>query len=352
MSLALPFACLCILSAVVAARLGYLPSMQGNEFFSRITLLIVGKPIQPGDDIFLGAGPDIAAIEIGRAIGPFFAIGIGLAMLSWCASHLPARLRQSTNSLSENRNVALLLWSWIAGCGLAVVSLSGFPFLYRVDFIICGLFAITTTELFFQLFADQATADASRRRTAAVVIAVVAAALIGGVYSSNWTWSERFSGYQAMLRPTEVVAVGVILLFAALTFVPARRIQILGLAVTISLSVALDRSALSAVFKVYSYGRLPEHSTAIAHYDASDLKTDRWLQTNMHDYIIVSDPYTLGLAQAITGAPSTYLFSNLDTVNNTIANQVKDVFSAIVDKESAKDRAVQACASLSPLLAN
>ncbi|WP_213770069.1 hypothetical protein [Bradyrhizobium sp. dw_78] len=353
LSLALPSICMLVLANVVATRLGYIPAVRGDEFFSHITLLVFGKPIEPGDDMVLGAGSDVAAIEISRAIGPLFAAGIGLMIAWWCATHRPARLAQSINSQSQGRNIALLFWSWISGCVLCMVALSGFPFLYRIAFIISGLFTVTATELFFQLFKDPIAANSSGRRIVAVITAAVVAALVIGVYSFSWTPNLGYSGYQAMLRPLEMTGVALVLLSATLTFAPVRRLQIFGLAVVIGLSVVVDRSGISALFKVYSYGQLPDHATAVSHYDASDLKTALWLHNNIRDFVIVSDPYTLGFAEAITGAPGIYLFSNLDTVNEMTASRVKRVISAITETTSdTGGQALRACKSLFPLLAS
>jgi hypothetical protein len=349
----LPLICLAILTGVLAGRLGYLPSMNAAKVFSYITVILVGKPIEPGDDIILGAGPEAAAIEIGRAIGPLFTVGTGLMMAWWCATRLPESLTQSTNSASKSRNTTLLLWSWIMACGLCVTVLSGFPFLYRMVFVILGLFTVTVTELFFQLFVDPVPAPVRQRRIVAVMTVAVGAFLVAIAYSFAWPSNLPYGGYLAILRPFEVTGVALILVLAALTFVPSRRLQIVALAGTISLSIAIDRSGVSGLFKTYTYGRLPDSATAVSHYDESDLKTARWLRDNMRESIIVSDPYTLGFAKAITGAPGIYLFSNLDTVSEAAANQVKRVISAIAEPgNDATNTASTACASLAPLLTN
>jgi hypothetical protein len=157
-----------------------------------------------------------------------------------------------------------------------------------------------------------------------------------------------------MLRPLEVAGVSLVLLFAALTFARTRTTQIWSLAAVIGLSIALDRSGVSALFKVYSYGRLPDHAAVVSHYNAGDLTAAHWLHDNMRNAIVVSDPYTLGLVKAVAGVAGIYLFSNLDTVNEAAASQIKGVISAIVkpDHSSGGEQALSACAFLSPLLAN
>jgi hypothetical protein len=347
----LPLLCLAILTGVLAARLGYLPSMNTAKVFSYVTVFLVGKPIEPGDDMILGAGPEAAVIEIGRAIGPLFTIGTGLMMAWWCATRAPESLTQSTSSISKN--TTLLLWSWIMACGLLITVLSGFPFLYRTVFVILGLFTVTATELFFQLFVDPVPDPFQQRRIVAAITVAAGAFLVAVAYSFSWPSNLPYGGYLTMLRPFEITGVALTLVFAALTFVRSRRLQILALAATISLSIAVDRSGVSGLFKTYSYGRLPDHATAVSHYNESDLKTARWLRDNMRESIIISDPYTLGFAKAITGAPGIYLFSNLDTVSEAAANQVKRTISAIAEPGSdAKNTALTVCASLAPLLAN
>ncbi len=58
----------------------------------------------------------------------------------------------------------------------------------------------------------------------------------------------------------------------------------------------------------------------------------------MRNGIILSDPYTLGITQAITGAPAAYLFSNLDTVNGAVAKRSKSVLHAILQPAEAGNR--------------
>ena len=349
----LPLVCLAILVAVLAGRLGYLPPMNAARIFSYVTVALVGKPIEPGDDIILGAGPEAAAIEVGRALGPLFTIGTGLMMAWWYATRASGSLTEGTDSVFENRNTALLLWSWIMACGLCITVLSGFPFLYRTVFVIMGLFTITVTELVFQMCVDPLPDALRRRRMVAVMTVAAGAFLVAIAYSFAWPSKLPYGGYLAILRPFEVAGVALALVFASLTFARSRRLQIAALAGTIGLSVAVDRSGVSGLFKTYTYGRLPDHVTAVSHYDDSDLRAAHWLRDNMRESIIISDPYTLGMAKAITGAPGLYLFSNLDTVNEAAANQVKRILSAIAEPGNhAANTAFVACAALTPFLTN
>jgi hypothetical protein len=337
---------------VVAARFGYLPKMNASELFSHVTILILGRAITAGDEINLGAGPEIATIEIARAIGPLFAAGTGLLMMWWCATRRPKHLQQIESSL-EGQNVARLLWSWLMGCGLCLIVMSGFPFLYRTIFVVLGFFTISTTEVFFQLLFDPLSAPARQRRLVAVIAAAAVVSLAAGLYSISWLPNVPSSGYLAMLRSFELAGVATGLLFAALMFTRSRQLQLCGLAVVISLVAVVDRSGMSALFKTYSYGRLPDRTDAVSHYNASDLKTVNWLHDNMRNAVVISDPYTLGMAKAIAGTPGIYLFSNLDTVNGAIASQTKAVLWQLVEPAAGtKDQALRTCAALSPLLRN
>jgi hypothetical protein len=353
LALVLPLLCVCIVACVIASRLGYLPSMSANKIFSHVTLLIVGRAIKDGDEITLGAGPEIAVIEVGRAVGPLFAVGIGLAIAWWCKTYRPARLEQLVRFSPQNGNAARLLWSWVMGCALCLAVLSGFPFLYRIIFIITGVFAIATTEMFFQLLVDPLPDPFRQRRLVATSVSVATAVFVVGLYSFGWLSGLPYAGYQAMLRPMELAGMALVLSFAALAFTKSRAVQVCGLAAAVSLSVAIDRSGMATLFRVYSFGPLPSQATAVSHYDASDLTTARWLHDNRPKSLVISDPYTLGLAKAVAGAPGIYLFSNLDTVNRALERQAKAVISAIVAPAKAtKDQAPRGCATLWPFLKN
>jgi hypothetical protein len=352
-ALLLPFVCVCILSCVVAVRLGYLPSIKPDKLFSPITLLLFGRAIKDGDEIALGAGPEIAAIEVGRAMGPLFTFGIGLLIAWWCSANPPTKLKQLAASPRQSENAARLLWSWIAGCGLCLILLTGFPFLYRVIFITSGFFTIATTELVNQLLVDPLPDPVKRRRFVAGIAVIAVAALVAGLYAFGWPPDLPHSGYQATLRQSMMIGCTLLLLLAAVTFTRSRQVQIACLAAVIGLGVAIDRSGLWTLFRVYSYGRLPDQASVVSHYDASDLETDRWLHYNMRKAVIISDPYTLGMAKAIAGVPGIYLFSNLDTVNQETASSAKVALSAILEPTgNAGNVALRTCASIAPLLAN
>ena len=355
LALTLPLICAAVLAGVLAARLGHLPAANAYTYFSYVTQFVVGKSIEPGDDIILGVGPEAAIIETGRALGPLFTIGAGLMML-WCyTTSRSTHSNQITAPSIQNRksSLLLLLWSWILGCAICVAVLSGFPFLYRTAFFISPIYAITATQLLVMLFVDPSPPLYKRRRLVASIVAAVVTILIVGVYSYNWGSDLPYSRFQPMLRPLELTGVTLTIFATAMTFTRSPRLQILGLAAVICLGVALDRVGVSVFFKAYSYGPLPDGTMVISHYDKSDLKTAHWLRNQMHNFLVVSDPYTMGLVQAVTGAPGIYLFSNLDTVNEASAKQVKRILSGITEPTDApRNEALAVCAALSPLLAN
>lgn len=339
------------LGCMLAARFGYLPTLNANAFFSYITLIFFGTPIWPRDEVSLGTGSEIAAIEVGRALGPFFVVCTGLMFAYWWIVNPPSRLGRFAKGTEQRENVARLLWSWIAGCGLSLVVLSGFPFLYRLIFVISCYFTIATTELFAQLLIDPLCRLERKQRVAAIATLAVAL-LAAATYSFDWS-NHPHGGYPAMLRPAAIAGTTLVLSFAALSLSRSRQMKIVCLAAAIGLTVAIDRAGIAMLFRVYSYGRLPDRATVISHYDASDLEADRWLRENARQALLVSDPYTLGMAKAITGAPGVYLFSNLDTVNATVANLVKGAISAIVEPSPDEgNRALRTCALISPLLLN
>jgi hypothetical protein len=348
-ALVLPCICISILVWVIATRLGYLPAVNANRLFSYVTLVLIGRTIRHGDEMALGAGPDVAAIEISRVIGPFFAVGIGL-LLCW---HIGKRSMWAPADCSRrSAETTRLLWSWIAGCALCIVALSGFPFLYRTVFVTSGFFTITITELFSQMFTDPSPEAGKRRRLVAGVASILVAALVVGLYAFSWGINYPYADYQAAFRVWEITGLVLVLAFAALTFAHSRQTQVLGLAATIGLGVALDRAGLATLLMSHTFGRPPGPVSVVSHYDASDLRADHWLRDNNRKAILISDPYTLGMAKAITGAPATYLFSNLDTVNPAIADRAKAAISAIVEPASKADKARKTCASIAPLLAD
>lgn len=348
-ALVMPATGVVALGCIAAARFGYLPRLDFNAVFSFVTLIFFGTRIWPEDEISLGAGPEIAAIEIGRALGPLFIVYIGLMFTHWWIVSPPSKLGKLEENREQRDNVTRLLWSWIAGCGLSLIVLSGFPFLYRLIFVISCYFTIATTELLAQLLIDPVSSLEKKRRT--VAVATVAIALLAA--ATHWIdWSNHpHGGYQAMLRPALVAGAVFVLACCALGFSRSRLVATAGLVAAIGLTVTIDRAGIATMFRIYSYGRLPDDATIVSHYDADDLETNRWLRKNMPRAIVVSDPYTLGLAKAITGAPGLYLFSNLDTVNAVVASNVKTILSGVVATfPDDSNRVLKTCVSILPYL--
>jgi hypothetical protein len=350
-ALLLPCICIAILASVLATRLGYLhqPAVNANRLFSYVTSVLIGRTIRHGDEMSLGAGPDIAAIEMSRVIGPFFAIGASL-LLFWYVGK--RSMWAPADCSRRSAETARLLWSWIAGCALCIVALSGFPFLYRTVFITSGLFTIAATELFCQMLSDPGPETGKRRRFVGGVAGISVAALVIGLYAFSWGIEYPYTGYQTAFRVWEITGLVLVLGFAALTFSHSRRTQLLGLAATIGLGIALDRAALAVLLMSHTFGRPPGPVSVVSHYDASDLRAGHWLHDSARNAVLISDPYTLGMAQAITGAPGLYLFSNLDTVNPAIADRAKAALSAIIEPASNEDRERKTCASTASFLVN
>ena len=346
-ALLLPCICVSILVWVVATRLGYLqqPAVNANCLFSYVTEVLIGRAIRHGDEMFLGAGPDVAALEIGRVIGPFFAVGISL-LLFW---YIGKRFMWASGS-DRSAGTARLLWSWIAGCALCIAALSGFPFFYRTVFVTSGFFTIAATELFRQMLTDPGPEAGKRRRVVGVVAGISVAALVVGLYASSWGIYYPYAAYQAAFRVWEIAGLVLVLIFAALTFAPSHRTQVIGLVAMIGLGVALDHAGLAILLMPHTFGKPPGPVSVVSHYDASDLRADRWLHDNARKALLISDPYTLGMAQAITGAPAMYLFSNLDTVNQATADRAKAAISAIEEPASKEDKVRKTCVSVAPFL--
>ncbi|MDH2344345.1 hypothetical protein [Bradyrhizobium sp. SSUT77] len=349
LSIALPLVIGGILGGIVAMRLGYLQSANANIVFSHITGLVLGKKIESGEELFLGAGPQVAVIELGRAVGPLFAVCLALAMAWWWIDRSTATFDTASNPAQTPR-VSKLLWSWTIGCTLVVAVLSGFPFLYRTIMIVLALLTVTATEAFCQLLIDPSPASFRRRASAAITVTLLAAGLVLSVYTFTWRPDLPFARYQDFLRPTEIAGAVLLVALVPMTLIRSKWIHVCALAAIVGLGIALDRAGLAGMFKSYSYGAIPNGAAAITHYNASDLDAALWVHSNLKKGILLSDPYTLGIIQSLTGAPAAYVFSNLDTLNEGTARRARVVVSAIVEPNGGPQRIAEACASVRSLL--
>ncbi|MGX1324303.1 hypothetical protein AB7M17_007756 [Bradyrhizobium sp. USDA 377] len=349
LSVVLPLIICGIVATIVAMRLEYLPSANANVVFSHITGLVLGKTIESGEELFLGAGPQVAVIELGRAIGPLFAVCIAMAMAWWWIDRTITPLGTASTPVQTER-MSKLLWSWTIACSLAVAVLSGFPFLYRTTMIVLVLLTITATEAFCQLLVDPSPASFRRRATAAITVTLLAAGLALAVYSFTLRPDLPSAQYKDFLRPAEIAGTVLLVALVPMALIRSRWIHVGALATIMALGIGLDRAGIAGMSKSYSYGPLPGGATAITHYNASDLDAALWLHGNLKKGILLSDPYTLSVIQAMTGAPAAYTFSNLDTVNEATARPVRAVLSAIIETDDGARRLAKACASIRPIL--
>lgn len=349
LSFALPLIIAGTIICVAGMRFGYIPPVSANDTFSSITGLILGRRIEGGEELFLGSGPQIATIELGRTLGPLFSVCIVLGVAWWWMTR-PV-LRASSGTIGPRaEGFTTLVWSWIAGCGLSVAVLSGFPFLYRTSAIIVSLLTITATETFCQLLVDVTPVSRHQRPLVAVAVTLLATILVIAIYAFAWRPGLAFAGYQAFLRPTEIAGLVLLAALALLTLARSRLISIYSLVGVVGLAVAVDKAGLSGIHRNYSYGPLPDHAMVVSHYNASDLEVAHWLRANLRKGILISDPYSLGIIQAVTGAPAAYLFSNLDTVNEAVARRTKAVVRAILQPMDEGQRLATACSLVAPLI--
>jgi hypothetical protein len=348
-SVLLPLTIAGIVGCILAMRLGWVEPANANTIFSGITALLLGRKIENGDELFLGAGPQVAFIELARAMGPLFAICIGLAVALWWFRSLGAR-RDLKADDAKTAHLSLLVWSWTAACGLSLAVLSGFPFLYRITMIVLAMLAITATETFCQLLVDTLPTARYQRVFAAIIVSVLTAGFVLTFYAFSWFSNASYASYQAFLRPTELAALVLIFGLVPLTLNRSSNISVASLVGILGLGIAVDRAGLASITRPYSFGPLPNDASQVSHYSTADLATARWVHRNLKSGIVLSDPYTMGMLQALTGTPGAYLFSNLDTVNEAIARRAKAVLSAVLQTGAGNRQVASACNLAAPLL--
>lgn len=348
-SVLLPLTIAGIVGCILAMRLGWVQPANANAIFSGITALLLGRKIESGEELSLGAGPQVAFIELARAVGPLFAICIGLAIARWWSRGFGTR-PDLTYDHARTAHLALLVWSWTTACGLSLAVLSGFPFLYRITMIVLAILTITATETFCQLLIAPLPTARDRRVFAAITVSVLAACLVLTVYAFSWFSNTSYAGYQALLRPTELAALVLMFALLPLTLHRSSNISLASLVGILGVGMAVDRAGLASITRPYSFGPLPNNASQVSHYNSADLATARWVHRNLKRGVVLSDPYTMGMLQALTGAPGAYLFSNLDTVNEAVARRAKAVLSAVLQPGEGNRQVASACHLAAPML--
>lgn len=168
------------------------------------------------------------------------------------------------------------------------------------------------------------------------------------IYNMPWKNGQIKSHYLSMLFPMPEIALLVMLfLLIVLLLRQKASLRYYFFLIILMVGVSLDRFMLITKLYENSYPYAPYTSSPpciISHYSLIELNLAKWLNKYIQspDFILISDPYTLGIFEAVTGNNGLYTFSNLGLMlkehEDNMKAFFKGVFQSLNEDERVSDR--------------
>lgn len=159
------------------------------------------------------------------------------------------------------------------------------------------------------------------------------------VYWLPWKNGQLRNHYISLLSPISEIIILLMMLFsllALLAFLGLKRKPIIYISfcVIFMSGTVLDRFMIISKLYENSHPYAPYTSSpprVISHYSLIELKSAEWLNKYIQspEFILISDPYTLGIFEAVTGNNGFYTFSNLGLMREEFKNNMKEIFRNI-----------------------
>ncbi len=207
------------------------------------------------------------------------------------------------------------------------------PHIYRILFfpalIIFAMIAFLF-EFYYREYVIRRKSIVSVTMLPALILAYTVIA--GFIYWLPWKNGRIGNHYIAMLSPLPEIALLVMLILLLLLVLRLRDslVYIFTLIILIA-GISLDRFMLIAKLYENSHPYAPYTShppRVISHYSLLELETAKWLKKYLQspEFILISDPYTLGIFEAVTGNNGFYTFSNLGLMLKEHEDNMKAAF--------------------------
>lgn len=239
------------------------------------------------------------------------------------------RNKESGNSMiMENANHMIFFVSSIAV--LLMLYLSPLPHVYRIGpYIAVMIFAIAGFMFKFYINSYMKT-DAPSKYILIMPIAMLIYTIAAKyIYFMPWKYHYDTPPYVSELFPIPEIGMMMMCIFLMVLVFrwKASFAWLFTLIILISGS-AIDK--FSIVSKLYEnpYGPVFPEPKIISHYSLIELKSAKWLNNYLKTpkSILISDPYTLSIFEAITGNNGFYTFSNIEVMKKEYELEVKRIF--------------------------
>lgn len=231
-------------------------------------------------------------------------------------------------------NLSYIIFCLVSVALFIVFYFSPLPNIHRL--IAFPIFIIFAMSAFLFKFYYESYFKAGRysRSLLLVPVSIIVYTLIARiVYNLPWKSPGIKSPYVAELFPiTEICIAAMLLLLMALLL--RKKASLAGIFVLIILVLGLVVDRFNIVTKLYgpAYGYVVPEPKIISHYTLLELRTAERLGRCVKSprYLMLSDPYELGIFEARTGLNGFYSFANLgELMQERYTNDLKAIFRRV-----------------------
>jgi hypothetical protein len=231
---------------------------------------------------------------------------------------------------------------------LLLPSLGGLPYLHRVMY-----FAVLMVCLLVALLAESQLSSLSGRTHLSVI--AISGSLVGLffvilclVYGAPDVGGNGRSPYLRRLSPFVLLGFAGVLVTWLAAVVSRQRIRIVGLLIgTLMLTVVTDKAAVVTYGYQYAYGGTFPQGRPISHYTVEEIEFAQQASSWPPQTVLLSDPYTLSIVQALTGLNAVVTFSNLGVMEPWYRDRLQSTLSCLYNPPLHAD-----CEGPSALLAH
>lgn len=235
--------------------------------------------------------------------------------------------------LFTEQDLRFLTFSMLSAGMLFIALFIPIPHMYRILFFpALMIFALIGFMLKFYFKKYLHNGEYSPRILLIPIILIIYTIAFKFIYNMPWKNGQIKSYYISMLYPiSEIALLAMMLLLIVLLLrwnVSFRHYFFL---IILMVAVSLDRFMLITKLYENCYPYSPYASRppqTISHYSLMELDSAKWLNKYIQspEFILISDPYTLGIFEAVTGNNGFYTFSNLGLMLKEHEGNMKEAF--------------------------
>lgn len=263
-------------------------------------------------------------------------------------------IRKSLKSLKHlftEDNLSAYIFSMLSAGILVIALFIPIPHMYRILFFpAIMMFAMIGFMLKFYFNNYLNTEKYHPKILLTPIILIIYTIAFQFVYNMPWKNGRIGNHYITMLSPLPEIALSVMLISILLLVLRLRNsLAYIFILIIMAAGVSLDRFMLIAKLYENSHTYAPYTShppRVISHYSLLEFETAKWLEKYLQspEFILISDPYTLGIFEAVTGNNGFYTFSNLGLMlkehEDNMKAAFKSFFPSLKKDERISDRGI------------